>query len=833
MMKSKFKKILTPILLFLLLSSPSLGNILLNQQIDTALQQALNNKNVKKTLSQYSTNNQNKQSNSKNQKKNKSTNKKKNNTNDNLEEQLILDYYDLYEEEEEEEEEYIKSNLEEKLNENEIQDSIAIPQYYFTQEIKKQMIPTTANALLDEKLEETIIKQFGYDIFNADLDNILDMNIPVSDDYILGSGDNLIIRIWGKIEQQIEVTIDNNGKVYIPKIGNILLSGISYKNAHTVIKKALQKQYVNFELSLTMGSLKTIKVFILGEVNNPGSYDISSLSTLFTALHAANGPTKKGTLRNIKLKRNNKTITTVDLYQYLLSGNNNHDQKLKNYDTIFVPPIGSIIKIEGDVKRPAIYELNGKTSVHSAIYKLAGGVWGTSDQSIISVKRISSNKRRTLLNIETNHKNLVETLKKTIVKDNDQITISSILDEEKNTVRIIGAIKKPGIYSYTPNMSLLNLIQKAEGIASRADKKKIKLFRYISNHQKELIIIDGTEKETLINTKLKDWDVIEIDEIIKEYVFIQGSVESPGTYQRFKNLTVSDLIQLATLSPSAALKGELIKYNAENESKVISLNISNILSNPQSTENYVLEANDTIFIPDNPELKTKKSITISGEVLYPGTYIINHNESLQSIINRAGGFTKEALINGLELNRQSIKNKEISGHKFFMEEEQKRILFTKEFLENQKPILSFIKEQEKKSQGRIIIDFKKENILNNIILENNDSINIPKKSNIISVIGGVQTARGVYYKKNKSTRYYVNKAGGRNQFALKRKTYVFKANGVIKKNPSKIELGDTIYIPQEIKEKWSKRYGMEFWERIINIVANTFQTIIIYKQLYN
>ncbi len=833
MMKSEFKKIIIPILLIFLLSSPSLGNVLLNQQIDAALQQALNNKNVKKTLSQHSKNNQNNQSKSKNKKNNLSTNKKNNTKNNNLKKDLAIDYSDLYEEEEEEEEEYIQSNLEEKLNKTEIQKSIAIPKYYFKEKLKTEIIPTTKNVLLNKELEETIIKQFGYDIFNADLDNILDMNIPVSDDYILGSGDNLIIRIWGKIEQQIEVNIDNNGKIYIPKIGNILLSGISYKNAHTVIKKALQKQYVNFELSLTMGSLKTIKVFILGEVNNPGSYDISSLSTLFTALHAANGPTKKGTLRNIKLKRNNKTITTVDLYQYLLSGNNNHDQKLKNYDTIFVPPIGSIIKIEGDVKRPAIYELNGKTSVHSAIYKLAGGVWGTSDQSIISVKRIKNNKHRTLLNIETNHKNLVETLKKTIVKDNDQITISSILDEEKNTVRIIGAIKKPGIYSYTPNMSLLNLIQKAEGIASRADKKKIKLFRYISNQQKELIIIDGTEKETLINTKLKDWDVIEIDEIIKEYVFIQGSVKSPGTYQRFKNLTVSDLIQLATLSPSAALKGELIKYNAENESKVISLNISNILSNPQSTENYVLEANDTIFIPDNPELKTKKSITISGEVLYPGTYIINHNESLQSLINRAGGFTKEALINGLELNRKSIKDKEISGHKFFMEEEQKRILFTKEFLENQKPILSFIKEQEKKSEGRIIIDFKQEDILSNIILENEDTIYIPKQSNIIPVIGGVQTARGVSYKKNKSTRYYVNKAGGRNQFALKRKAYVFKANGVIKKNPSKIELGDTIYIPQEIKEKWSKRYGMEFWERIINIVANTFQTIIIYKQLYN
>ncbi len=829
-MKIQFKKFLTSIVFILLFSSPSLGNILLNKQIDAALQQALNNNNVKKTLSQYSNKNQNSPSKSKEK---KTTTKRKNNkkTKNNPNEELLLNYYNLQEEEEEEEEEYIKSNLEEKLNKTEIQKSIDIPDYYVKEKIKTNVIPTTKNILLNKELEKTIIKQFGYDIFNAELDTMLDMNIPVSDDYILGSGDNLIIRIWGKIEQQIEVNIDNNGKIYIPKIGNILLSGISYKNAHTVIKKALQKHYVNFELSLTMGSLKTIKVFILGEVNNPGSYDISSLSTLFTALHAANGPTKKGTLRNIKLKRNNKTITTVDLYQYLLSGNNNHDQKLKNYDTIFVPPIGSIIKIEGAVKRPAIYELNGKTSVHSAINKLAGGVWGTSDQSIIAVKRILNNKHRTLLNIETNNKNLTETLKKTLVKNNDQITISSILDEEKNTVRIIGAIKKPGIYSYTTNMSLLNLIQKAEGLAARADKKKIKLFRYISNQQKELIIIDGSKKETLINTKLADWDVIEIDEIIKEYVFIQGSVESPGTYQRFKNLKVSDLIKLATLSPSAALKGELIKYNANNTNKVITLNINNILNNPQSSENYTLEANDTIFIPDNPELKTKKSITISGEVLYPGTYIIHHNESLQNVIKRAGGFTKEALIHGLKLNRKSIKNKEISGHQFFMEEEQKRILFTKEFLENQKPILSFIKDQEKKSEGRIIIDFKQDNILSNIILENEDTIYIPKQSNIIPVIGGVQTARGVSYKKNKSTRYYINKAGGRNQFALKRKVYVFKANGVVKKNPSKIELGDTIYIPQEIKEKWSKRYNMEFWERVINIIANTFQTIIIYKQL--
>jgi len=389
------------------------ANLLMNQQLDSAIQRALNGPNANMYMNRYM--NQTPRQYPRTQKTSQ-VKKEVSNPNDvySKDQNTFKDtkQIDSYYEDVNED-----SVIEKKLNHNTTKSYIEIPNYY-----------NASDSSLPTLNKTTSIKQFGYDIFESPLPsdyqifygtqphNFLNMNIPVNDDYILGVGDQLIIRIWGKVEQQIEVSIDNNGTIFIPKIGNIFLSGTSFKNAHKTIKSALEKHYVNFELSITMGNLKTIKVFILGEVNNPGSYDISSLSTLFTALHLAGGPSKRGTLRNIQLKRNNKTIKVIDLYQYLLSGNNSHDQTLKNFDTIFVPPIGSIIKIDGDVKRPAIYELNGKTSLYSAINKLAGGVWGTSDQSNIALTRVEQNKHKTLLNIETTNKKSDEILKNTLLK---------------------------------------------------------------------------------------------------------------------------------------------------------------------------------------------------------------------------------------------------------------------------------------------------------------------------------------------------------------------------------------------------------------------------------
>ncbi len=837
----------------IVVAAPAFANPQLNLQLDSAIQSALKNKDMQKSLSKYSK----KESKKQNKKTKNPLNNTKNITSEDLdtlnEDSKFSDY---------ENDNYIFNNekelsvIEEKFNNNTINETIIIPEYYFPNpeetnaiDVNEENNITSENNTLNEeerlveklypnqveKPKEPVIEQFGYNIFNTDISNILDMNIPVSDDYLLGPGDNLIIRVWGKIDQEIDVTIDNNGKIYLPKIGNIMLAGISYKNSHKVIKKALQQHYVNFELSITMGTLKTIKVFILGEVTKPGAYDISSLSTLFTALHSAEGPTKKGSLRKIQLKRNNKTVATVDLYKYLLTGNNAHDHKLKNYDTIFVPPIGDIIRIDGDVKRPAIYELNGKTTLYAAVYTLAGGEWGTSDKSVISIKRISKNKQRKFLNIETSQKNSKKILKTTILNNNDQISISSVLDQEKNAIRIIGEIHKPGVYDLSKNLSLYDLLQKSGGIKPNGDKKRIKLFRFISQKQRQLLFIDGSNKESLKNIMLEEWDIIEIDEKIIDYVYIQGAVLAPGTYQQFKDIKIADLVKMAKLNPSAADYGELIKYNKSGKDKIIAFNLNTILSNQNSSSNLTLEPNDTIFIPENPDKKEIKTITISGEVNFPGTYIIGKNESIENIIKRAGGLTSYAFLKGLELNRESIKKQEVSGQQFFLEEEQKRNLFNKnsdnDSLLNIDSTIDFISKQEEKAKGRIVIDFKNKNILSETTLENKDEIIIPKQSTIIPVIGGVQTARGVYFKKNKRPRYYINRVGGRNQFALKRTVYVFKANGIIKKNPSKIEQGDTIYIPQEIKEDWAERASS--WQTTISIISNTLSSIILLQSLGN
>lgn len=715
------------------------------------------------------------------------------------------------------------SHLEKSLNNSKENSNLNTPKIYiqnenyFDVDIKKL------------EINPDQLTQFGYNIFNQDLAISTDTLIPVADDYILGPGDSLIIHIWGKIDQTLNVTLDSNGKIYIPKIGNIFLSGSTFKQSKKLIKKSLGKHYVNFDLSITMGQLKTIKVFILGETKNPGAYDIYSLSTLFNALHASGGPKKTGSLRRIKLKRNKKTYKTIDLYKYLLEGNNADDPLLRNYDTIFIPSIGKTVAISGDVKRPGIYEIKDKTTLHELIFTISGGLWQTANTKRITITRIMKNKTIKQFDIGLYTKKDIQNSKKFKLNNNDKIIIKSINEKTENNVKIIGQVKYPGTYELNKNKTLKQLIESAGSLLEDSNIKKIEIYRFISNTQREVIYIDGSKENIIETTKLNDNDIIKIYPIRHKIVSIEGGVYYPGNYKLLTNMTLTDLIQLADPIEYSAPTAELYRKLPSGEDNIVNFNYKNLLKSPNSTENILLISNDKVFIRQTPRQVKTRVITIEGEVNMPGIYYAKENETLESILNRAGGFRKTAFINGLEFYRETLKEKEIIGMNFFLENEQKKLLFnpavhkTAEMQNNQNlRALEFMKTQAEKADGRMIIENINE--LKDIIIQDGDKLIVPQKINEITIIGGVLTPRGVFFKHGEKRNYYINKAGGLSDFADKKRIFIFKANGTIKKGKTTIDPGDTIYVAEKTKPQKS---NFEIANETLRFITNILSPILL------
>ncbi|MBT6120130.1 hypothetical protein HOH45_01535 [bacterium] len=654
------------------------------------------------------------------------------------------------------------------------------------------------------------VKQFGYDIFKQNLNEPFNItNIPVGEDYILGPDDNLIIRIWGKLEEKLEVTIDNNGFIYIPKVGNITISGETFGNAKKIIRKELDQFYVNFDLSVTMGRLRTMKVFILGEVQQPGAYDVSSLSTLVMSLYVAGGPNKTGSLRNIILKRNDKIIKNVDLYEYLLNGDRFQDPKLQAFDTIFVPTIGDIVQIEGKIKRPGIFEIKSKTNAYDAIEIFGGGFSPFSYTKNIQIERIINNEKIILIDKESNTiSNLKKSLKKLILKNGDTIKIFPILKINRDFVTIEGHISRPGTYALNKNMSLKDVIEKAENLRKGAYKEKADVYRYISPEQKQIISLNLT-KETDLNFKLQEWDIIKIysktNVFGTEEITIEGFTNKPGTYQLIEGASLKDALFWSGIKNNAAHINIEVYRSIDNQESLFSFTKDEIFKNEKT---LLLKNNDKIIIHADIDSSQINTIQLTGEIKYPGKYIATKGESLQSIIQRAGGFTEKAFLKGIVFKRASVKKHIDAGQNIILEEEQKRLIFDQSKITNGAKVnnqsIELLQSLLENNKARLILDFDKSpsSFGNSILVENNDTLDIPQIPSSVQIIGGVTNSGAVLYTSDLNIDYYIEKSGGYSEFATRHRLYAINANGSITLNPKKIDRGDTIYIPEELKYQW-------------------------------
>jgi protein involved in polysaccharide export with SLBB domain len=700
------------------------------------------------------------------------------------------------------------------------------------------------------------LRQFGYDFFKNSTPNInaLD-NLPASGSYLLGSGDTLNITIWGSLSVNLELIIDRNGEISIPKVGVVNVAGLAYDQARESIRKAISRYYKNFELNVTLGQIKTIQVFVVGEVESPGSIPVSSLSTIINALSTAGGPTRNGSLRTIRLMRNGKAVNEFDLYNMFLSGDRSKDMRLQNGDTIFVPVIGPVVAVAGEVRRPAIYELKEKTSLADAI-KMAGGVTANGYIGRVQVERIVNNSSKIALDYLSKDGQLDASFANVAIQDRDMVKVFPVHEAVRDVVVLKGNVVRPGEYQFKKGMRVKDVIDSFNDVLPESYLESVEVTRLAKpDYHKEILtfnlrkVFGGSNED---NIELREQDTIHVfsrwEMQEKPSVIINGYVTNPGPYDFYPGMTIRDLIAASGSAKRNAILdfAELTRVTIEGDkakSTRLSIDLSKAINNdPQN--NIPLQADDVLIVRGISEWTeaTDKFVTIKGEVKFPGIYSVTRGEKISSVVERAGGYTSKAYLRGARFTRRSVRKvqqKQMDETIARSEQEimQKQfslasIATSKEELESTKAALdSLQKNLERlktlKAEGRIVIRLAKLDELAkssfDLEMEGGDFLEIPSRTNVVNVMGKVFNPTAfVYQPEAASVESYLFKAGGPTRDAEESDMYIVKVDGSVYSRQqssfgikwsdesrkwnlggfmaSALEPGDTLVVPQKLEQ---------------------------------
>lgn len=687
-------------------------------------------------------------------------------------------------------------------------------------------------AKINNKLDSIsiTIRQFGYNMFKMTLTEMPSF-APVALDYVLGPGDELKIEISGQMNELWDKIIDRDGKIVLPKVGQITLWGKTYKEAKSSIENSLLKEFTNIKVSVTLGELRSVNLFILGEVRNPGLYNAIALSNPLPSLFSAGGPKKTGSLRLIKYISNKGDESIFDLYELLIKGKRLPNIQLETGDIIYVPPIGDIIGVTGAVTRPGIYEIIGENDL-SDILSMVGGILPTGGTFRIQIERISSGDRKVIEDFSFNNKEEFKQKTQNIkIRNGDLIEVFEIPPLRHNYVMIEGNIERPGSYGLEKDMTVLDLIEEAGGLKEGTYYKRAEIYRFVGVNNRKVIELDLNEimeRKLEENIELKEWDKLKIysfDEVQEKFtVTISGAVKYPGIYPLNPDMTVNDLIFKGVLLRGVDDEAELFNLDPDKGASIKTLALSN-----SKDLKIKLQPKDNILIKRKPSYREFGYVSLLGEFNYPGTYPIKMGEMMKDVIDRAGGLTKEAYPEGARFKRKSVaelQNKAvldlIRETRLRLIAEQRRamegavtegeISSTMQYLQNQQIQIEELSKMP--SPGRVIIDLR-DPIQLNTPLENGDSLFVPKLPKTVQVIGYVYNPTGITYEEGLNLRDYLNMAGGPKKTADKGAIYVRRASGKVVRNPKEIKPGDTIIVPEKVE------IGRDFWD-----IVSTTATIL-------
>lgn len=513
------------------------------------------------------------------------------------------------------------------------------------------------------------LARFGANIFQDETGNLddLPMDLPVGPDYVLGPGDSLKIDLWGGVSQRLLRSVDREGRVALPEVGTILVAGKTLGDVQREVQTLLRTQFRDVQANVSLSRLRTVRVYVVGDVQHPGAYDISSLSTPLNALYAAGGPTMRGSLRIVKHFRGKDLVQEVDLYDLILHGTRGEIKTLQPGDTVLLPPVGQQVKIEGMVRRPAIYELNGEHNL-AEVLELAGGVLPTGTLRHIEVERVQAHQSRTMLSLdipeENDHQKVTKALLDFGIQDGDGVRISPILPYSDKTVYLDGHVFHPGKYPYRDGMTVKDLIKSFKDLLPEPYQKHAEIIRLRQPDFSPTVIsfnlADAMSGEAQ-DVKLQPFDTVRVfgrfDFEDAPMIAVVGEVREPGLHRTNGATSLSDAIYLAGgLTPDAMLDDvQVFRYSQGNKVKVLSANLRAALAG-DAANNVVLEPKDRVIVHRNKSKLDPPSVTIEGEVAKPGRYPLGAEMSAAELVRVAGGFKRSSYTDSADLTRYIVEN---------------------------------------------------------------------------------------------------------------------------------------------------------------------------------
>ena len=539
-------------------------------------------------------------------------------------------------------------------------------------DLAKDHVPVTSNEEFYKKNAvklAPLLQIFGHNIFTGPKTSFTPIEaVPVSKDYLIGPGDEIKVVLWGRMDASYTLEVDNNGEIVFPKLGPLSVAGLSFAQVEELIKLKLGAM-TGVNVNVTMGKLRSILVFALGEVKSPGIYMVSALATVANALHASGGLSPLGSLRKIELRRQKKVVAVCDLYDFLLKGDISSDARLMSADVIFVPQTGPMVSVSGNVKRPAIYELKDDMSIENAL-KLAGGLQPDAYNQRIQIMRPSEHRVKLILDASYED---VYKLKEITLQDGDLIRISSILPSPVNAVYLYGNIVRPGEYEYKPGYGVLDILSGLGSLATDSyfDYAVVKRYRF-EDMETELIPFDLgkllSQKDETQNIPLEPLDEIYV---FNKWLFedracasVSGQVRKPGRYY-IEEMRIKDLIfKAGDFTEDAYLpKAELIRTDKDRRKRTIYLDLAGaMVGNPK--HNIKVQNEDSLVIHSIWEKKWKEFVHIKGEIKKPGRYGLTKGMRLSDLIFKSGNFTRGAYKKLGHLYRTDWRTKDVTIHIF-------------------------------------------------------------------------------------------------------------------------------------------------------------------------
>lgn len=664
---------------------------------------------------------------------------------------------------------------------------------------------TLLRAMLAEKRKKLI---FGHDIFsNQEMSFEPNMNMATPNDYRLGPGDAVFIEVYGASQRTIEGTVSPDGEVTIEGFGPVRVSGLTVSQANSKLRSTLGSRYQNSRINLTVGQTRTIMVNVMGEVNYPGTYTLSAFASVFHALYMAGGVNDIGTLRNIKVYRHNKLVTTVDIYDYILNGKLSGNIKLADNDVISVGTYDCLAEIRGKVKRPMFYEMKKNESLYTLV-KYAGGFKGDAYTKFVKVFRKEGNEY-SIYNVEEFDMNSF------YLSDEDSVFVDKVIPRYSNMVELRGAVYRPGKYQVGSNVnSVKTLLEAADGLREEAFTSHAILHRQKPDHSLEVIpvnvdeIMSGTASDIVMQANDVLFIPTRTDMIKKPIVVILGEVIKPGSYLYADNMTVEDLVlQAGGLKDEAStvkvdIVRRIVNPEATSPDSIIAQNFSFELKDGLAISNnpsFILKPYDKVYIRHSPGTVDPVSVSVDGEVAFTGTFSLPHRQTrLTDIIKAAGGLNDRAYAKGARLERQMTQ------------EERLRMEAAVTALSKQSEVFSDTASARKAldTATSYYVGLELEKALANpggeddILLRNGDKIIVPQYTETVKVNGEVMYPNTVGYVKGKSVRYYIDQAGGFGQRAKKSHTIVIYMNGKVAKvgHNAKVMPGCEIVVPSKPKK---------------------------------